>query len=151
MFRAAASSDILKEAIVSIPTEGASLDGNFLLQNRRIPGLQSALVPDVVLKIGQEVAIIDFTVSYESSLDSLAAAGQEKRNKYECLVNLLTARGLTCKVYPFVVGALGAWTKENEEVLSALKIPSGYRRMLRQLIVSDTIRGSLDIWSAFLE
>lgn len=60
----------------------------------------------------------------------------------------LTEKGLTYKVYPFVLEALGAWTKDNE-ILSVLKIPSGYRRMLRQLIVSDTIRGSDDIWSAF--
>jgi hypothetical protein len=46
----------------------------------------------------------------------------------------------------FIVGALGGWDPANEVVIRHLRLGYQYCKLMRKLMVSDTIRWSRDIY-----
>ena len=79
--------------------------------------------PDLVVKNGERVLVVDVTVRYENK-DYLAKAEKEKINKYrpclKALKDLLNASG--GEVLPVVLGSRGAIAPNTERVLKRLGI-----------------------------
>ena len=46
----------------------------------------------------------------------------------------------------FIVGSLGGWHNNNDRVISSLMISRRYAELMRNLMISDTIRWSRDIY-----
>ena len=73
---------------------------------------QSTLRPDLVVVSVTPNIYIDVTVPYDPA-EHMEKKAQAKKDKYRHL-------GV---VFPFVVGALGSWWPENDNLRAALQIP----------------------------
>ena len=111
-----------------------------------VPGAPGINCPDIVVKSGNKVTIIDITCPFENDDCSLEMAAQRKVNKYEYLVDHFQKQNQDAKVFGFVVGALGAWYNGNENVLDELQINRRYRTLFRKLCCADAIRVSRNIY-----
>ena len=114
--------------------------------NQRVPECDPASRPDLVIIRGDTVMMIDVTVSFENRPEALHAAEQEKLTKYAGLVEELRGRGKTASVHALVVGSLGTWYRGNEATLRSLRVSRVYARLMRKLIVCDTLRWTRDIY-----
>lgn len=119
-------------------------------ENQQVPGFtgERILRPDIVVINEEEKRLIlcDVTVAFENRYAEFRRARQEKIDKYTPIVNHFRAAGWTTELDAIVVGALGSWDPANERTLRMLRIPRRYSRLMRKLIVSDTIRWSRDIY-----
>lgn len=102
--------------------------------------------PDIVVRDGSKVTIIDIACPFENDVDALQTAADRKVDQYNYLIPHFAAQGLTAKVFPFIVGSLGAWFSGNEAVLNELRISHRYRTLLRKSCCADTIQGSRNIY-----
>ncbi|XP_037077359.1 mucin-19-like [Pollicipes pollicipes] len=114
--------------------------------NRRVPSAESALRPDLVVTRGAHVSLVDVTVSFENLLAALRAAGNEKVAKYAGLVAELRRQGKDAFVHALVIGSLGTWYRGNEETLRHLRVSRVYARLMRKLMVSDTLQWFWDVY-----
>lgn len=102
--------------------------------------------PDLILTRGyDEALILDVTVPFEESLSVFNKARSGKIAKYSCVANEMRKKYKKVYCDAIVVGSLGSWDKRNEKVLSRI-CSKKYAKLLRKLIVSDTIRASHDIY-----
>lgn len=69
-------------------------------------------------------------------------ARMEKISKYQQLANALSSN---CHVV-HVVGALGAWHPNNDNINKFLRNSPGYAALMRKLMVSETIAWSRDMY-----
>ena len=120
--------------------------GDDLRVNRRVPGLDSPLRPDLVVTRGDNVTMVDVTVAFENRPEALRAAAADKERKYAPLVEELRRQGKTASVHALVLGSLGTWVRGNEGTLRQLRVSRVYARLMRKLMVSDTLRWSRDIY-----
>ena len=108
------------------------------------------LRPDIVVEEDNRVLIIDVTCPFDNDDDALSKAAVAKVNKYEPLKVFLESKGKSCGIYPFVVGALGSWYKQNEILLKKLGMTRRYKSLFRKLCCTDAIQGSNDIYRLHL-
>ncbi|EMP39297.1 hypothetical protein UY3_03470 [Chelonia mydas] len=87
-----------------------------------------------------------FCSTYYCSIDNRSPAFHEAL-KYTPLADTLRAQGYEVQIQALIVGALGSWDPYNEPVLRACRVGRRYTRLMRQLMVSDTIRWSRDIYT----
>ena len=120
--------------------------GDSVRVNQRVPGLDSPLRPDLVVTRGDRVLLVDVTVAFENRPEALRAAAAEKETKYAGLVAELRRQGKVASVHALVVGSLGTWHRGNEATLRQLRVSRVYARLMRKLMVSDTLRWSRDIY-----
>ncbi|XP_030422642.1 uncharacterized protein LOC115653440 isoform X2 [Gopherus evgoodei] len=117
--------------------------------NRTIPDTDSPLRPDIVImdEDRKKIILIDVTIPFENRILALREARARKLEKYAPLADALRTKG--CEVYTdsLIVGALGAWDPCNERVLRTCGLGCRYARLMRRLMVSDTIRWSRDIYT----
>ena len=76
----------------------------------------------------------------------MSAMHNLKRMKYHTLADSYRQAGYEVAVHGFVVGALGSWSKENEEVFRSLRVAERYTLLFRKLCVTETLRRSRDIY-----
>ncbi|XP_037067949.1 uncharacterized protein LOC119089389 [Pollicipes pollicipes] len=114
--------------------------GTDVLVNRRVPGTESALRPDLAVTRGAHIPLVDVTVSFENRLAALRAAGDEKVAKYAGLVAELRRQGKHASVHALVIGPLGTWYRGNEETLRHLRVSRVYARLMRKLIPTEASR-----------
>ena len=114
--------------------------------DQQIPELNDECRPDIVIMENNEVTVIDVVCPFENGDDALKSAEDRKVNKYSHLVDHFKHEGKVCRVYGFVVGALGAWHPNNEAVLSQIRMSLSYRKLFRKLCCSDAIKHSADIY-----
>ncbi|GBN56500.1 Retrovirus-related Pol polyprotein from type-2 retrotransposable element R2DM [Araneus ventricosus] len=103
------------------------------------------LRPDIILKLDGKLYIIDIVCPFENRLDRFEKAKDEKRRKYQVLVDHFHQQNITAEIIPIVVGALGSWDTENDRFLSKIMSRS-YLKKLSKLCVSDNIRWARDIY-----
>ncbi|XP_022166275.1 uncharacterized protein LOC111030878 [Myzus persicae] len=131
-------------AIVTRIKKAASTKFEVLSENQ-VVGNQG-LRPDLVLKKGPNIYIVDVTVPFDNRLAAFEAAAAEKKSKYEHLRTELAAQhGCEVLVMPFIVGALGSWDPGNDIFMKVLCSRS-YATLMRKLCVSDTIAASRDVY-----
>lgn len=118
---------------------------------QEVPGDPQRNKPDlVVTSEDQKTAyIVDVTLPFEGE-DSMEQARERKLAKYAQLKQWMVEEKGYTDVYlgAFVVGSLGSWDPENEEVLRKLQVRRNYAKLFRKLCVSSAISGSYDIWRA---
>jgi hypothetical protein len=114
--------------------------------DHQIPELNDECRPDIVIMENNEVTVIDVVCPFENGDDALKSAEDRKVNKYSHLVDHFKHEGKVCRVFGFVVGALGAWHLNNEAVLSQIRMSLSYRKLFRKLCCSDAIKHSADIY-----
>ena len=120
--------------------------GDIVRINQRVPGCDSPLRPDLVVTRGDQVIMADVTVAFENRPEALRAAAEEKVSKYSGLVDELRQQGKQASVHALVVGSLGTWFRGNEGTLRRLRVSRVYARLMRRLMVSDTLRWSRDVY-----
>lgn len=108
------------------------------------------LRPDIIIREGDHVKIIDVCCPFENNDEALFNAAERKITKYEPLKEFFLGQGLQCDVFPFVIGALGAWFPPNETVLRQLGMTKTYKRLFRKLCCTDVIQGSNNIYRQHL-
>ena len=118
--------------------------------DRTIAESNLRLRPDIVVEEDNRVLIIDVTCPFDNDDDALSNAAVAKVNKYQPLKEFLVSRGKSCEIYPFVVGALGSWYKQNEILLSKLGMTRRYKSLFRKLCCTDAIQGSNNIYRLHL-
>lgn len=129
-------------AIVARIKKAASTKFEVLSENQ-VLGNQG-LRPDLVLKKGSNIFIVDVTVPFDNRLAAFEVAAAEKRAKYERLrAELMTQHDREGLVVPFIVGALGSWDPNNDPLMRIL-FSQSYATLMRKLCVSDTIAISRD-------
>lgn len=102
--------------------------------------------PDLVIRDGQRVIIIDIACPFENDQDALDVAATRKVEKYQYIADHLKLQGLDAKVFPFIIGALGSWYPGNGNLLNELRISKRYRNLFRKLCCADAIQGSRNIY-----
>ena len=100
----------------------------------------------VINEAKKELAIVDVAVVFENKYSQFQGARQQKIDKYLPLADSFRARGWNVHLDAIIVGSLGSWDPANEAALKILHIGRNYSKIMRKLIVSDTIRWSRDIY-----
>ncbi|GBN45605.1 hypothetical protein AVEN_250960-1 [Araneus ventricosus] len=103
------------------------------------------LRPDIVLKIDGKIFILDVVCPFENRLDSFEKAKDEKRRKYQVLVDHFKQQNTVAEIIPIVVGALGTWDSENDRFLTKIMSKS-YLKKMSKICVSENIRWARDIY-----
>ena len=109
--------------------------------DRKATATTSMLRPDIVItnEVTRRVTIVDVTIPFENRYQTMEVARQAMIEKYKPLVDELREKGYTVDLDAIVVGSLGSWDPANERVLRTIKIDRRYAKLMRKLIVSDTI------------
>ena len=115
-----------------------------------VPGAPGRDRPDLVIRDGQRITIIDISCPFENDHDALDSAAARKLEKYQYLADHFQNQGLEAKVFPFIIGALGSWHPANENLLNELRISKRYRTLFRKLCCADAIQGSRNIYTEHL-
>lgn len=108
------------------------------------------LRPDIIVEEKNEVLIIDVACPFDNDEDALSNAALTKVNKYQGLKEHFQSTGRLCEVFPFVVGALGSWYKQNELLCKKLGMTRKYKSLFRKLCCTDAIQGSTNIYRLHL-
>ncbi|KAF0711758.1 Retrovirus-related Pol polyprotein from type-2 retrotransposable element R2DM, partial [Aphis craccivora] len=131
-------------AIVARIKKVASTKFEVLSENQALGN--QGLRPDLVLKKGPNIYVVDVTVPFVNRLEAFKAAAAVKTEKYEQLrVDLAAQHRCDAIVVPFIVGALGSWDSTNDEFMRALSSRC-YATLMRKLCVSDTVSITRDIY-----
>ena len=104
------------------------------------------LRPDVIVEEDNRVLLIDVTCPFDNDTVALSDAAAAKIDKYAPLKEFLSSKGKSCEIYPFVVGALGSWYKQNELLSMWLGMTRRYKSLFRKLCCTDAIKGSNSIY-----
>ena len=136
------------DALLSRLTAAVRRDGVDVRVNRQVPGSASTLRPDLVVTRdgGATVVLADVTVAFENGPEAMRAASDAKERKYRPLVEELRAAGKEASVVTLVLGPLGTWWRGNETALRRLRVSRNYAKLMRRLMVSDTLRWSRDVY-----
>jgi len=105
--------------------------------NRALPGQR--LRPDIELDLSGSRVLIDVAVSYDTT-PNLEAAFHRKVSKYEALG----------RIFPLVVGSLGAWFPRNDDIKSILGIDGRSWSAFRQKARVAAVKGSTCIIASHL-
>ena len=102
------------------------------------------------ITLRRKVLIIDVTCPFDNDIDALTDAALAKIHKYESLKEFVVSTGRKCHIFPFVVGALGAWYTKNELLMTRLGMTRQYKSFFRKLCCTDAIQGSNNIYRLYL-
>ncbi|CAJ0584946.1 unnamed protein product, partial [Mesorhabditis spiculigera] len=117
--------------------------------NVKIPGTDGQLRPDLALvdHVKKRVTIVDVTMPFENhDLSVFAAARAEKLRKYADIFNKFNADGYDTFLDAFIVGPLGGWDQENDNVLRRLAVSVKYAALMKKLMVADALKWSRDVY-----
>lgn len=97
--------------------------------------------PDLILKNGEKVFIVDPTVVWDDDPKSLKEAAKGKETKYRRIVTAVETMtgGKVADVIPVVVGARGAWYGGNTKITEALTAPKGWARHVCEITLCRTV------------
>lgn len=112
---------------------------HYVSVNRRVIGVESTLIPDMVVRRGNKTFIIGFTVSCENRPSSLLKAYNSKKTKYEPLARQLASQRVSTLVLPVIVGSFGAWVSDNDKAIKFCWISRNYSTLMKKFMVSDAI------------
>ena len=120
--------------------------GDEVRVNQQVPGHDSRDRPDLVVTRGNVVTLLDVTVAFENRPEALRAAAVHKVTKYASLVEHFRRQGKTASVDALVLGPLVTWVRSNDATLRQLRVRRAYARLMRRLMVSDTLKWSRDVY-----
>ena len=134
--------------IVDRLLRASRVTGTTIYQDQRVPLASSSLRPDITIidEVSKTVVIVDVTIPFENRPRAFELAREEKLTKYGPLAAELEDQGFNVYLNALIVGSLGGWDPANEGVLRRLNISRQYARTMRQLMCSETIGWSRDIY-----
>jgi len=96
----------------------------------------------------KQATLVDVAIPFDNGREALSEVRRLKEEKYARLAEWLVEEKGFRDVFvgAFVVGSLGSYDPDNEDVLDHLGVRQGYRPLFRRLCVIDSIRGSYKIW-----
>jgi len=104
-----------------------------------------------VIRKGTKVYVVDVTIPFENGEDAFKEARKRKQEKYEYLKTVLKrGRTRSVTVDAFIIGSLGAWDPDNEDILK-LFTSTFDRTLFKRLCVSNCIKWSRDIYQEHVE
>jgi hypothetical protein len=139
-------------SIVHRLARGTPAIAGTVTEDQKIPGTSGQLRPDLVVTnaASRSISIIDVAVAFENKYEAFQLARAGKIQKYALLADELRSQGWDVYLNAFVVGALGGWDPDNETVIRQIRISKSYAKLMKKLIVSDTIRWSRDMYVEFI-
>ncbi|XP_023210577.1 uncharacterized protein LOC111613450 [Centruroides sculpturatus] len=134
---------ILDRIVAAFKPEGATV-----LVNQRVPGFSDICRPDMVIidEKSKSATIIDVTTPFENGQTAFQLAREEKLRKYAPFAQHFRQQGFDTHISAFIVGALGGYDHANEATLQRLGISRHYAKLMKKLMVSDSIKWSNDIY-----
>jgi hypothetical protein len=123
-----------------------------ITEDKAIPGTSGQLRPDLVVTdvTTRSISIVDVAIVFENKFEAFQLARAGKIEKYDPLAEELRSQGWNVYLDAFVVGALGGWDPANDAVIRQLRISKSYAKLMKKLVISDTIRWSRDIYVEFI-
>ncbi|XP_023223761.1 uncharacterized protein LOC111624982 [Centruroides sculpturatus] len=120
--------------------------------NQRIPGFNKNCRPNMVVvhEASKSATIVNVTVPFENGPDAFQSAREKKLRKYNSLVRHFQQQGFNTHISAFIVGALGGYDHTNEATLQRLGINRRYAKLMKKLMISDSIRWSADTYREHL-
>ncbi|KAH1184831.1 hypothetical protein KIL84_012772 [Mauremys mutica] len=120
-----------------------------IADNGAVPGTDSPLHPDIIVmdEDRKKIILVDVTIPFENRTPAFREARACKLEKYAPLADTLRTKGYEVYTDALIIGALGAWDPCNEHVLRTCGVGRPYARLMRRLMVSDTIQWSRDIYT----
>ena len=106
------------------------------------------LRPDLFCKtIEGNSLIVDVKCPYECN-GAFGERDRDNKRHYEQVSREVASKtGKPCRVLTFNVGALGGYSKWNDQVLCCLHVNKVYARLMRRLMVSDQINATARQWN----
>uniref|UniRef100_A0A3B5M253 Reverse transcriptase domain-containing protein n=1 Tax=Xiphophorus couchianus TaxID=32473 RepID=A0A3B5M253_9TELE len=131
--------------------EAARLGWSVYKEPRFISETGEMRKPDLVFAKDEEAVVIDVTVRFELSKNTLSDAASHKVSYYTPLGDQVKVLTKASKVtfFGFPVGARGKWPLENNEVLTSLGLTKPRTTSLAKMISRRTLLFSLDILRMF--
>lgn len=129
--------------IVKRIKDAASRRWNILLENLYVWG--TGAKPDLVLEKDGHILILDVTCPFDDGIEKFNNFRHQKIEKYKPFVDIFCRKFKSAVVEAVIVGSLGSWDPKNDRVLLRL-CTKKYLRLMKKLIVSETIRSSRDIF-----
>ena len=102
----------------------------------------TTLRPDLVVRRAGDLKVIDITVAYEFSEFSLSDAEVRKHVAYEKILDVLKRKypeTTTSSVQGFVLGARGAWSKENDPFCKEINGTVAWKRRLVRSVLDSSM------------
>lgn len=117
-------------------------------EDRRVPHCDSPLRPDIVVidERSKSLTIVDVAIIFENRYEEFQRARRGKIHKYAPIADEFRRKGWSVNLEAVIVGSLGSWDPMNEPALKMLRISPRYAKLMRRLVVSDTIRWSRDMY-----
>lgn len=112
-------------------------------ENQNVCG--TLLRPDLVLEKNGHVIILDVACPFNDGIECFNETRQKKIQKHQPLIEILCRRYKSVFVDAVIVGSLGSWDPKNDRTLKRL-CTKKYLKLMKKLIVSETIRASRDIY-----
>lgn len=129
--------------IVKRIKEAASSRWEVISENRYVNG--TSLKPDLVLARCDQALIIDVACPFDEGIEKFNNTRSEKIEKYRPLINTHSYKYKSISVDAVIVGSLGSWDPKNDRILTRV-CTRKYLKLMKKLIVSETIRSSRDIF-----
>lgn len=129
--------------IVDWLSKASSNNWSLYKQNQTVAG--SKLKPDLVLTRGDAAMILDVAVTFENGPQPFDKIRQIKINKYQSIAKSLKLKYKEVSVEAIVLDALVSLDPKNDGVCHRL-CSKKYTKLMRKLMVSDTLRSSRDIY-----
>lgn len=114
-----------------------------LYDNQSIHG--TGLKPDLVLDKNGHVLILDIACPFDNGIECFHEIRRKKVQKYKPLIDVLSRQYKTVAIEAIIVGPLRTWDPKNDRILLRL-CTKRYLRLMKKLIVSESIRSSRDIF-----
>lgn len=110
-------------------------------------------VPDIVMFRNGIIHVVDVTIPYESTLDTLLNAAKAKVLKYkpfkEVIMNSIPGSS-SIKFWGLAVGARGKWPTKNFKLLQKIGLPVYRQKSIAETISSMALNGSIGLVKLFL-
>lgn len=133
------------DRIVARLKKAASENWQVLKENQPY-GKNRGLRPDLILtNKNNEALVLDVTMPFDGGLSKFNKARIKKIDKYKPVVDDLKTKYKTVSCEVIIVGPLGSWDNANDKTIHKLCSKS-YAKLMKKLIVSDTIRASRDMY-----
>lgn len=117
-----------------------------ITEDKKIPGTSGQLQPDLVITnvSARFISIIGVAIVFENKFEAFQHARAGKIEKYQVLADELHSQGWDVYLTAIIVGALGGWDSANDTVIRQLRISKSDAKLMKKLVISDTIRWSRD-------
>lgn len=126
--------------VVNLVAERALASGMTVDKEQVVQVSGKRFRPDLILRSGNSIRVVDVTIAYEFSETSLLDAEERKKVSYGVLKDTLLNKyqgSTTFTVEGFVVGARGAWYSGNDSLCKDIGLGIAWKRRLVKSVLGS--------------